>query len=506
MAQKEVFEIKQRTDKCLQLIKDWRCLECALLDDIHALLCSWRCDEDSRFLPDESTYLDLRLRKFPLLARYIEELLDDMYGLIQRILDKVFDLDICIYRISFMEPEMGDDEIKKELYCRRPEGGPYLVRTDCGETRQFRREKFWLSGERKEALDIQMLLSRTCQVVNQCGILSRASEIHGYRETLKVDDEVIDGIQQFAERCRILVENSWPAAPASTKARLVYGMVLRRQNLCYLRDRERTLVKVEKPETPPPAMATATATAMATGEPVSASMSYSQAMKPKLIQSIGETNSLTPPGFFTGLRLGRVVRDQTGQPRYQLNCMDKIGHLFPPAPDAANDAECLECPYCFQVCPAEELQGERWREHLMRDLMPYICLLDGCCMVDTLFEQHEDWIYHMVNRHATQVWICPEHPFLKKFRSKSRDGLETHIREQHPGEVQEAIMAKFVDECVRPDPRVEPLKECPLCLDALDTTQMSVNDILNHVSEHLISLALLCLPQADDAAERTSLS
>lgn len=162
--------------------------------------------------------------------------------------------------------------------------------------------------------------------------------------------------------------------------------------------------------------------------------------------------------------------------------------------------------YTFTYC------GDSFREHITRDLTPYVCLLGACSKPDTIFGSFKEWVHHMVSQHPTKEWSCdsPEHYW--GFQSKSRDAFEKHIREEHPGQYEEeAALAEHIDEqCLSADARTKPLTECPLCMDALDTTRLSTIDILSHVAEHPISLARLSLPpglpEADGAAGETSWS
>ncbi|KAM7210114.1 hypothetical protein V8F06_014503 [Rhypophila decipiens] len=44
-------------------------------------------------------------------------------------------------------------------------------------------------------------------------------------------------------------------------------------------------------------------------------------------------------------------------------------------------------------------------------------------------------------------------------------------------------------------PRENPLNDCPLCQGQTDTTFMSLSDLLDHITEHLVELAMLSLSE-----------
>jgi predicted small lipoprotein YifL len=81
---------------------------------------------------------------------------------------------------------------------------------------------------------------------------------------------------------------------------------------------------------------------------------------------------------------------------------------IPPAPKmAVEDQAETQCPYCFHVIE-DELRGRnnarehQWRRHVMKDLDPYVCLLDGCSLAYPCFKTTEEWIHHIRWAHTTR--------------------------------------------------------------------------------------------------------
>ncbi|XRM47288.1 hypothetical protein ABZX51_010275 [Aspergillus tubingensis] len=127
-----------------------------------------------------------------------------------------------------------------------------------------------------------------------------------------------------------------------------------------------------------------------------------------------------------------------------------------------------ECPYCFFMVRVDcsELS---WAQHVLNDIMPYVCVFPCCPSPFRLYESRQEWSAH-----------CQLH--LKEF-SIGVLGYQPECRPEYPRE------------------RLpEWPTECPLC--TLSTT--SDTSWESHVAKHLERLALLALRwhrRADNAEE-----
>ena len=137
------------------------------------------------------------------------------------------------------------------------------------------------------------------------------------------------------------------------------------------------------------------------------------------------------------------------------------------------------------------------RKHFIRDITPYVCLLDGCFTPDILFESFKEWTAHMTNQHPHQTWVCSNRSHKNPYRSNEIGDFKEHMQISHDGTFRDSDLEELVEASLVSRPRQVPLTECPLCVDSDDTASSPINDVLNHVADHLISLAMLSLPDND---------
>ncbi|EAS37311.2 uncharacterized protein CIMG_02665 [Coccidioides immitis RS] len=64
----------------------------------------------------------------------------------------------------------------------------------------------------------------------------------------------------------------------------------------------------------------------------------------------------------------------------------------PPLPEEAKNGKPFECPLCFMIVAARDHHS--WREHVYRDLHPYICTFEDCATPDRLFAHRNEWFEH----------------------------------------------------------------------------------------------------------------
>ncbi|KAM7210542.1 hypothetical protein V8F06_014078 [Rhypophila decipiens] len=105
--------------------------------------------------------------------------------------------------------------------------------------------------------------------------------------------------------------------------------------------------------------------------------------------------------------------------------------IIPPAPTRIP----TECGYCRKGLPDDQLHGQKWIDHFMRDLTPYVCLVDDCPHPhpDALFDNSSDWMDHMEEEEhnpLTECPLCPESPSLAQLSNPKLLGhIEVHMVE-----------------------------------------------------------------------------
>jgi hypothetical protein len=101
--------------------------------------------------------------------------------------------------------------------------------------------------------------------------------------------------------------------------------------------------------------------------------------------------------------------------------------IYPPAPKVAAGAAEFYCPYCCRVHPSAERSGRRWKQHFLKDLSPFICLVENCTEPYKLYLDQQSWVKHMES-HNIQ-YKCQQHP--KSIQFSSEADFDQHILTEH---------------------------------------------------------------------------
>ncbi|KAL6828009.1 hypothetical protein V8C40DRAFT_286889 [Trichoderma camerunense] len=172
----------------------------------------------------------------------------------------------------------------------------------------------------------------------------------------------------------------------------------------------------------------------------------------------------------------------------------------PPPPKVVGNEEEKPCPYCYLVLPAETFstqhKAERWEQHLLKDLEPYICLFANCDKPGKTYSSFAEWEKHIVQEPHYNSWECSL-PHDNDSCSDASDDealafdnlekLKDHIRFSHPG--LDPSSAKDHKRQVDPLPQ-----RCFVCWQVIP----ELETLLKHIADHLESMSLLALPWRDD--------
>src|SRR6202022_2134247 len=83
--------------------------------------------------------------------------------------------------------------------------------------------------------------------------------------------------------------------------------------------------------------------------------------------------------------------------------------------------------YCCRIHPATERSGRRWRQHFLKDLSPFICLVVNCNEPQKLYADQQSWLKHMES-HNIQ-YKCQQHP--KSIQFSTEADFDEHILTKH---------------------------------------------------------------------------
>ncbi|KAL3462602.1 hypothetical protein BJX64DRAFT_259031 [Aspergillus heterothallicus] len=171
---------------------------------------------------------------------------------------------------------------------------------------------------------------------------------------------------------------------------------------------------------------------------------------------------------------------------------------YPRPPSTYQQHKVFSCPCCCQILPSTVAQGNRWKKHIMGDVLPYTCILHDCPSPDNFFSTKDAWLRHMNSDHKTSSqWVCQTCAQKKNLLTfHEAEGLVSHIKDKH----RDGIKVHHIPMLVSAWQRDVPLEisRCPLCGFHGDNEKMGVD----HVAEHVHSFALRSLPWNDERDER----
>jgi hypothetical protein len=89
----------------------------------------------------------------------------------------------------------------------------------------------------------------------------------------------------------------------------------------------------------------------------------------------------------------------------------KTRRTIPPPPEASQDGQPFECPYCFYIIRVSG--SSSWARHVFHDLSPYICPFEDCSIPGRLYESRRAWEGHIKQDHrdlllSNRCLLCQE--------------------------------------------------------------------------------------------------
>ena len=135
------------------------------------------------------------------------------------------------------------------------------------------------------------------------------------------------------------------------------------------------------------------------------------------------------------------------------------------------------------------------RQHVMNDLEPYICTFGSCLRANKTYGVKADWVHHEIDIHQTQrVWSC--RPCMADFRS--RQAFDNHMRQNHPGLVNEHQLDSFAELCKQISGKLENRTQCPLCLKEFKKEKLLRRHLADELEQIALFAALPARPRSYD--------
>jgi hypothetical protein len=198
-------------------------------------------------------------------------------------------------------------------------------------------------------------------------------------------------------------------------------------------------------------------------------------------------------------------------------------NLWVPSPPSnlRHGAKEFECPICYIVQPREKAFGDKWkqvairlrynkciltiiRQHALKDIRPYICVVDDCQTPYALFQTTSGWLDHMQDEHSFSQWMCTSTSHDENMPFNSAAEFEDHMRTEHSEAFEDCELPMLVESSLVHLPWTETLLACPLCDDSPETGDMDA--FTYHITDHLRSLAMIPFLGLNDTEGRSNTS
>ncbi|KAK0710658.1 WD40-repeat-containing domain protein [Lasiosphaeris hirsuta] len=163
----------------------------------------------------------------------------------------------------------------------------------------------------------------------------------------------------------------------------------------------------------------------------------------------------------------------------------------PDVPISNPDDALFECPFCHMSLESVLMKDRQsWKQHVFRDLRPYLCTDDRCPNPDKMYATRHEWIYHEMQMHRRQ-WTCRD--CYDVF--DTQDMMADHLQDKHPASWTRHQLPVLIDMCETPldDDRIV---ACPIC-----PNELYLHRLLIHVADHMEEISLFVLPAVSDGDE-----
>jgi len=132
------------------------------------------------------------------------------------------------------------------------------------------------------------------------------------------------------------------------------------------------------------------------------------------------------------------------------------------------------------------------RQHVFRDLRPYLCTDDNCPSPDKMYATRHEWIYHEMQMHRRQ-WSCPHDDCYAIFDIQG--SMVDHLRHKHSGSWTHSQLNVVLEVCEAPLDEAR-IVACPMC-----PNELYLSRLLTHLAKHMEEISLFVLPSVSEGEE-----
>ncbi|KAF2455839.1 hypothetical protein BDY21DRAFT_61825 [Lineolata rhizophorae] len=360
-------------------------------------------------------------------------------------------------------------------------------------------------------------LHRLAKAIRRPSVGTHNLKADNYTEYDEFGQDVIEGFRQCAQT---YVRFRLPDADETIQERLTEALTLRRRRFLY---RRRHQIKLR----------TRSYTGYSGSLSISPSglehviTSSSTDSTPRLVSSPTEIKcpanrapTILSNTTATDLGNAKFERDvESTIPSTVASSTMSFRHSFsiPPPPKSAKNGLEFECHYCSLILPPQDAHTVRWKQHVWRDLEPYVCLFKDCSTPLRLFKDRSDWTKHMLS-HTAVHWRCSA-PVHQQETFSSEESYEAHMRSVHGQVISKKQLALLSRRNMRQTP--VSFESCPLCGkktgeligDMTPSEEGGGNyfsqkdnpgaalEMQKHIARHLQLLSIMSLPWPENGDE-----
>ncbi|UKZ60138.1 uncharacterized protein TrAtP1_001422 [Trichoderma atroviride] len=375
-----------------------------------------------------SQCLDTRLRNFPDLQDLVTRLLDILYCSLQHCLNEM---------TSQRETDLG------------PKGDNQCV-LEVSETQKAALKTI---GDTITRLD---RLGTTIRHSSSSTIDTRVKE-HAANQNLV----------PFASLCANAVQALYPGADQALKEYLSKSMATRFAKMLFFNSRNKnlrarrgdlpTITEVPERETPTHEYAKGQA------NPV-VYLSVPQAPKKHNAYSESVLSTVDIQHIRNRLR----APDEASTKFHKTSSIQVKQGNYPQAPSSKGGNNIIPCQWCGEPLNIKCLSEMDWRQHIDRDLKPYICLFEECSDGHSAYPTFNEWCRHMKLHdsrwhqkiYLTPNWVCPLCAVSENVYN-SPQALYLHLTGSHDKQFTELQLQAISRQSKVVQPRA--WNECPFC-------------------------------------------
>ncbi|KPM39643.1 hypothetical protein AK830_g6898 [Neonectria ditissima] len=274
-------------------------------------------------------------------------------------------------------------------------------------------------------------------------------------------------LKPFAYLCAEAVQALYPSAHPSLKDYLSKSMTDRYARILFLNSRHKKLQARREPSGTLPSIPEAGNDEMQTNLSITQPTRVTKNLVVTGLPRAPSQSDLTSVDIKRIKNRNKPPDEASTKLHRTLSIRVNQGHY--PRPAGMNeDSGIFCCEWCSEQLSKKTLSENEWRQHMDRDLKPYVCLSEACEEADPVYPTFDEWFRHMElhNRrwyrkvYLTSSWSCGLCEFNPDVYSSPLT-LYSHLEKSHGGDFTNEQLQAIARQCKTEQPRT--WNDCLLC-------------------------------------------